>query len=191
MKQKLNNEEKSIQLAGKAHKALFAGIARDWKAAEEAATAAGKQTIIGVNKLRACGEKLKQLCGHEQFALDFYQRVHDKLPKSMRYTAARAAVHLANRLTEDVKTVQEAAMVQRDLFAALGEYREPKRIEAQTGHISNHWNEFVSDVLSLTSLFTKLDVDNMEEWNSDQLRKFIDTTQPVADANAKAKAIAK
>jgi hypothetical protein len=191
MKTKTTNEEKTQALERKVSKTLLAGIARDWTAAEAAAKSAGEQTIIGVNRLRACGDKLKQLCGHEQITCEFYERVREQLPKTMRYTSARAAVHLANRLDKDVETVQEAAMVQRDMFAALRDFKEPKRLEAQTAHESNPWSEFVNDVSSLTSLFSRLEVDNMEAWDSERLGKFIDTTQPVADANAKAKAIRK
>ena len=175
----LTNEDKSRQLETKAHKALLVGIARDWKAAELAAKEAGKQTVVGINKLRSCGEKLKELCGHEQIGMDFYMRVQAQLPKTMRYASAKAAVHVANRLKEDVKTVQEAFVVQRDLFTAMMEYKEPKRLEAQTAHEYNPWNEFVSGAASFTRMFDELKTDAMQSWGRDQLDTFIRATEPI------------
>ena len=186
-KLKLNNEEKSAQLAGKARAALLVAAGRDWLAAEAAANEAGRATVTGINRLRACGEKLKQACGHEQLSLAYFMHFKDSLPDSMTYTGAKSAVHIANRISEDVKTVQDAMLVQRDLFAALGEFKEPKRLEAQTAHEANPWSEFISSLTGLTALFPKLAVDDMASWGRDKLSTFTRETQPIADANARAK----
>jgi hypothetical protein len=186
-KLKLNNEEKSAQLAGKARAALLVAAGRDWLAAEAAANEAGRATVTGINRLRACGEKLKQACGHEQMTLAYFVHFKDALPASMTYTGAKEAVHISNRISADVTTVQDAMLVQRDLFAALGDFKEPKRLEAQVAHDSNPWSEFVAGLTRLTALFPKLTVDAMQDWSRDKLSTFTRETQPIADANARAK----
>jgi hypothetical protein len=184
--------ERSQKLDTKAHKALLTGIGRDWKAVEEAATEAGKQTVVAVNRMRACGDKLKQLCGHDQITLEFYSTVKSQLPKSMQFTAARSAVHISNRLSADVNTVQEAMAVQRELFTALDEYREPKRLAQQTAHDVNPWSELVSKAMGFTAFFGQLMEDEpMEAWGQDKLSNFVSTTNPIVDANTAAKALLK
>lgn len=179
-------EERTHKLESKAHKALLSGIARDWAAVEAAATEAGKQTVIGVNRLRACGEKFKQLCGHDQLTLDFFMRHRDSLPKSMSYTGAKCSVHVSNRIEQDVETPQEALFIQRDLFLAINAYTEPKRTAPQQLHDSNPWSEFISGVSSLTSLLDRLDDRPMSEWPREKLEQFVKTTQPVVEKHAAA-----
>jgi hypothetical protein len=181
-KLEMTYNERAMQLEHKADKALLAGIARDWSAVEAAAQSAGKQTIIGINKMRACGEKLKQLAGHEQINADFFQSVTLSLPASMSYTGARGAVHISNRIEKDVKTVQEAVAVQKELFAAVGDFKEPKRLVEQTAHESNHWDSFVSIGQSFSNLLTELEKSaTMEKWEREKLERFVATTKPISD----------
>jgi hypothetical protein len=175
----ITNAERTQQLNTAAQKALLKGIARDWKACEEVASDLGKLTIKGVNLLRVVGEQIKQVTGHEQVGFDFWQRHHAVLPASLTYAKAKCAVHVANRNPKPVTTVQEAMAAQRDLFAAMAEYTEPKRLAAQTGHDRNLWSDLVSGVASLDSIFHKLNPSPMAQWRRDELEKFVETTKPL------------
>lgn len=175
------NVDTTTQLQNRVRSTLISGIKRDWSDAWEAATEAGRQTIIGVNKLRACGEKLKQLSGHEQINLIFFKTIEDQLPKSLRYREARMAVLVANKLDRDVKTIQEARVAQRELFATMMDYREPRRLSEQSAHETNPWSDFVSEAARFTALFDCLDDSPMTKWSREKLKKFADVTRPVVD----------
>lgn len=185
-KLELTNADNTAKLEAKAQKALLEGIDRDWSAAEEAAKRIASRTIFAINKLRSCGMKLQQLCGHEQLSMDFFVRIKDRLPKTMHYTGARAAVHVANKLAQDVETIQEARAVQKDLFEGLLDCREPKRLVQQTSHERNFWNDFVASAASFAGLFDKLEDEPMENWGQEKLRKFVETTEPIAMKHHKA-----
>lgn len=175
------NFDSTAQLQNRVKSTLIAGIKRDWEEALEAATEAGRQTVVGVNKLRACGEKFKELAGHDQINLIFFKTVEEQLPKTLRYREARMAVLVANKLRSDVETVQEARIAQRELFAAMLDYHEPRRLNGQASHESNHWSDFVSEAARFTALFDHLDDSPMTAWSREKLKKFADVTKPVAD----------
>lgn len=175
------NYDSMVQLQNRVKTTLIAGIKRDWEAALEAATEAGRQTVVGVNKLRACGEKLKELAGHDQINLIFFHTIEEYLPKTLRYREARMAVLVANKLRADVETVQEARIAQRELFAAMLDYHEPRRITEQASHESNPWSDFVSEAARFTSLFGHLEEEPMIAWSREKLKKFADVTKPVVD----------
>ena len=184
--------ERSRSLDTKAHRELLKGIARDWAAASTAAKTAGQQTVIGINRMRACGEKIKLLCGHDQISLDFYTSVATLLPKEMRFEAAKRAVHISNKLADDVHTPQEALAAQRDLFTATMECAEPRRLTDQVAHESNPWSELISKANGFTVFFGQLEEDEpMEKWSDEKLRSFVTNTKPIATAYQAAEALLK
>ncbi len=175
----LTVEERASKLVTKANKALFAGIARDWAAIEKAANEIGNLTVKAVNLSRACGEKLKQLCDHEQLSLAFFLKVQPHLPKKMDYTKVKSMVCMANLLTEDVKTPQEAFSVSRKMMQAVMEFTEPKRLAEQSAHDSNPWSELVSRGSSVIALIS--DMEPLEKWGHDKRRSFLSTYKPLVD----------
>lgn len=186
------NEENTEALQRRANKKLLEGIARDWTAAESAATETGKHLIVAVNRLRACGEKLKMLAGHEQITAEWYESVRKDLPKTMRYTSARAAVHISNKVEADVKTVQDAMLIQKDLFGAMNAWREPKRVADQSSHENNPWDTLVNDAASLLSLFDGMEkAEPMDQWGKVKLQTVIETTRPFVEKHDAAEELLK
>lgn len=180
----LTTQERAQKLVTKSSKALFIGIDRDWAALEKAANEIGNLTVKAVNLSRACGEKLKQLCDHEQLSLAFFLKVQPHLPKKMDYTKAKSMVCMANLLTEDVKTPQEAFAVSRaaKMMQAVMEFSEPHRLEDQVAHESNPLSELVSRGMSVIALVGEMQKDEpLELWGSDKRHTFLTTYKPLVD----------
>ena len=86
-------------------------------------------------------------------------------------------------------TIQESMLVQKDLFAAVLEFHEPKRIAAQVAHESNPVTDFVSWGASFQTFFSKFDDAPMEKWGRDKLETFVRTTEPIVEQHQKARAM--
>lgn len=181
-KLQLTPEDKARALQVRADKLTSARIRRYWEIFEDAGSEVEKQTVRGVNALREVGEGLKTLARHEQITAEFFETVKWSLPKTLDYRKARCAVHIANRVEEPVKTALEAFAVQRELFAAMTDAKEPHRQIAQNGHDRNFWNELVNESASFSSLFAKLEEEKpMDRWGRDELSKFVESTKPIVD----------
>lgn len=186
---KLNNEEKTRVLANKARDALLQSVKRDWDHAAEAADQAAKLELVAINRLRNCGLKLCEAAGREQIGFEFYRLHSDSLPKRMSFQALKFCVHLCRNFSEPIQTIDEARSARQMLFEAFGHSETPKRIAEQSAHESNPWNTFVSISSSFTGLFGKLETGEMDKWGQDKLSTFIRQTDPIAEANARAKSI--
>src|SRR5690348_9753768 len=179
MKITLTNEDKTRKLASKARVKLLESAARDWNAAKYAASKACSCEILGHNKLRTCGLKLIEAAGHEQVSFEFFRAANGAIPKDMSFTAVKFCVHLARNYEQPFKTLQEVRATQRTFFEVFGHCESQKRLEAQSAHEANPWNEFVNASHSFTSLFDKLEVVDMDKWGKDKLATFIRETEPI------------
>lgn len=177
MKLQLTNEDKTRKLTIKARSALLESAARDWEAAQEAANKAAGLEVTGHNKLRTCGLKLIEAAGHEQISFEWFRAAD--IPKSMSFAALKFCVHLARNYDKPFETLQETRSVQRTFFEIFGHCETPKRLDGESAHESNPWNEFVSATSSLTSLFKKLETHEMEKWSRDKLATFLRETEPI------------
>jgi hypothetical protein len=182
--------ENSQAMAKDARTELLLLASKDWAAAKQAATEAGKLEIVAINKIRDCGLKLQEASDREHFSFTFFTRVQDQLP--MGFAEAKFAVNLARKLDKPVTTLDEARQARRVLFEALGAATAPKRIGEQSAHEEeNPWSIFINTAATFTSLFEKLDDEPMEKWKRDKLKKFVQTTKPIVEKHEAAVALLK
>jgi len=189
-KLKLTNAENSVKLQKKANTALVKGIGRDWTAAKVAAEASAKLQIKALNLLRDAGIKAQQASGHEQVGFEFWHGIEKVLPQGLHFKALKFCVHLARNFDKPIKTLDDARSASQMMFEAFGEATAPKRLEAQSSHEKNPWNDFVSTASAFTALFSDLQVEAMDTWGRDRLTTFIRETEPIATAHSRAKVIA-
>lgn len=189
-KLKLTNAENSVKLQKKANTALVKGIGRDWLAAKAAAEASAKLQIKALNLLRDAGIKTQQASNHEHLKFEFWRSIENVLPKELHFKALKFCVHLARNFDKPIKTLDDARSASQMMFEAFGEATAPKRLEEQSAHEKNPWNDFVSTASAFTALFGELEVEKMEAWGRDRLTTFIRETEPIADAHGRAKVIA-
>jgi hypothetical protein len=175
---KLTNEDKTRKLADKARRALVNSACKNWDSAWTAAQKSFVLEILAHNQARLCGLKLIEASGHEQADFDFLRANQDKLPKTMSMRALRFCIHLAKNYDQPFKTIEEARATQTTFAQIFGQFEPPARV-AQKSHEENPWNDFVTMTSSYTSLFNKLETQNMDSWDKPKLATFLRETEPI------------
>lgn len=183
------NEEKTQVLTVRAKEALLKSAGADWQSAKNAVDKAAGLELSALNWMRDCGLKLREAAGREQIGFQWYHTASKSLPKSMTFPALKFCVHLSRNFEKRIETIDEARSARQMLFEAFGHSETPRRIEEQVSHETNPWNDFVSMASSFTSLFSKLECDHMDKWDSGRLKKFLTETEPIALAHEKARSL--
>lgn len=135
------------------------------------------------NMWRDAGIQIQIACNHEQPTLAFYDN-HKALFGSMSFEQARACTQIAKNFPKKIEVADIQRAEQIGMSAILN-VEQPKRLEQQTAHTRNQFNEFITGLLGVNSRIKKLPAIDRES-----AKQIVQTLKPVIDLYEKAKALA-
>lgn len=107
----------------------------------------------------------------------------------MRRQKVEAAKKVFRSCEKEPTTLADCRSVIQPCLIASGALPEPRRLEPQTAHTPpNHWTEIVSILSNVESVVDNIKKEKpMEDWDVDELEKFIRATSSVSELNGQAR----
>jgi hypothetical protein len=142
--------------------------------------------IKGINHIYRAGKAWQRAADKNQYDFYFYDFADTLVKPEDREFLTRAvvklALHLANTLPGEIKTVEQAAPLVQKCFIALG-FELPGVRQIETAHPpANVFSELVGEFKSIDATWRKLDKEcPIERWTTDQLDTALREARPVVE----------
>jgi hypothetical protein len=163
---------------------LIDGGVADYDSGIEEIKSGVKAWVRGCNKIREAGRKFTEAeaLGQKEFK-GWHVDEESWRQDAVRRAKIEAAKKVFRLMEKPATTFDDCKPAIQIALIASGDLAQPKRLEAHTSHEPpNPWNEMVEKISLFESISGALEKDRpMNEWDDDELEKFVHVTKPVAD----------